>query len=63
MIQKSPDATMREELQKWVNERVAARYWRISVVAILPDFPRSVAGKTLKRKLREQYLRESGRAI
>lgn len=54
---------MREELQKWVNERVAARYWRISAVAILPDFPRSVAGKTLKRKLREQYLRESGRAI
>ena len=44
-----------EELRVWINERVAARYQQVHEVIILDDFPRSVAGKTLKRVLREQY--------
>ena len=43
------------ELRDWVNERVAARYQRVSEVVIMKDFPRSAAGKTLKREMREPY--------
>ncbi len=42
-------------LREWINERVAARYQRVSAVVILQDFPRSAAGKTLKREMREPY--------
>jgi acyl-CoA synthetase (AMP-forming)/AMP-acid ligase II len=44
-----------EELRDWINERVAARYQRVSEVVIMTDFPRSAAGKTLKREMREPY--------
>jgi long-chain acyl-CoA synthetase len=44
-----------EALRDWINERVDARNQRVSAVAILEDFPRSTAGKTLKRILREPY--------
>jgi long-chain acyl-CoA synthetase len=44
-----------EALCDWINERVAAKNQRISAVVIMEDFPRSTAGKTLKRTLRETY--------
>jgi acyl-CoA synthetase (AMP-forming)/AMP-acid ligase II len=44
-----------DELKQWMNERVAARYQRVSRVVIMDDFPRSTAGKTLKRVMREPY--------
>ena len=44
-----------EALRDWINERVDAKNQRISAVAIIADFPRSTAGKTLKRILREPY--------
>jgi long-chain acyl-CoA synthetase len=44
-----------ELLRDWINARVDARYQRVSQVAILADFPRSAAGKTLKRELRDPY--------
>ena len=44
-----------EELRDWINERVAARYQRVSQVVIMKEFPRSAAGKTLKREMREPY--------
>jgi acyl-CoA synthetase (AMP-forming)/AMP-acid ligase II len=56
-------AVTEEELRGWINERVSARYQRLSRVSILRDFPRSAAGKTLKRELREPYWAESGRRI
>ena len=43
------------ELRDWINERVAARYQRVSEVIILDAFPRNAAGKTLKREMREPY--------
>jgi long-chain acyl-CoA synthetase len=52
-----------EELRGWINERVSARYQRLSRVSILADFPRSAAGKTLKRELREPFWAKSGRRI
>ena len=44
-----------ETLREWINERVGARYQRVSEVLIMKDFPRSAAGKTLKREMREPY--------
>jgi acyl-CoA synthetase (AMP-forming)/AMP-acid ligase II len=42
-------------LRDWINERIGARYQRVSEVLIMRDFPRSAAGKTLKREMREPY--------
>lgn len=52
-----------EELRDWINERVAARYQRVSTVVIMEDFPRNAAGKTLKRALREPYWAARGMKI
>jgi long-chain acyl-CoA synthetase len=43
------------ELAEWINARVGAKFQRVSDVMIVGTFPRSVAGKTLKRVLRDQY--------
>lgn len=45
-----------QELVGWVNSRVGAKFQRLSDIVILDDFPRNVAGKTLKRDLRDAYL-------
>lgn len=44
-----------DELRAWINANVGARYQRVSRVVLVDDFPRSVAGKILKRSLREPY--------
>ena len=43
------------ELADWINARVGAKFQRVSDVLILEEFPRTIAGKTLKRVLQEQY--------
>jgi long-chain acyl-CoA synthetase len=43
------------ELIEWVNQRVDAKYQRISDIIILNEFPRNAAGKTLKTSLRDDY--------
>lgn len=43
------------ELIEWTNSRVAARFQKIRHVVIVDSFPRNVAGKTLKRQLREEF--------
>lgn len=58
--QESGDAA---EIRAWVNARVAARYQQVRDVVIMADFPRSTAGKTLKRVMREPYWSASDRAI
>jgi acyl-CoA synthetase (AMP-forming)/AMP-acid ligase II len=55
VILEEPGAVTAEELQDWTNARVEARYQKVREVVILEDFPRSVAGKTLKRVLREPF--------
>jgi long-chain acyl-CoA synthetase len=52
-----------DELRDWINQRVSARFQRVSGVVVMQDFPRSTAGKTLKRELREPYWADSGRRI
>jgi acyl-CoA synthetase (AMP-forming)/AMP-acid ligase II len=51
------------ELRDWINERVSARFQRVSEVVLMTEFPRSAAGKTLKRELRAPYWTGSGRKI
>ncbi|MDJ0757433.1 MAG: AMP-binding protein [Ardenticatenaceae bacterium] len=59
-----PDAAANEdEIREWVNERVGARYQKLSGVVIKDDFPRSAAGKTLKRVMRETYWEDKGEKI
>jgi acyl-CoA synthetase (AMP-forming)/AMP-acid ligase II len=43
------------DLEAWTNERVDAKFQRIRDVIIYEEFPRNVAGKTLKREMRERY--------
>ena len=52
-----------EALCDWINAQVGARYQRLAQVVIVADFPRSAAGKTLKRELRAPYWSASGRII
>jgi long-chain acyl-CoA synthetase len=50
-----PDKITSEELRDWINERVAAKFQRVHDVVFMDEFPRNVAGKTLKRLMREKY--------
>ncbi len=49
------DAITAAALREWVNERVEARYQRLADVVLMEEFPRSAAGKTLKRELRAPF--------
>ncbi|MDH3716211.1 MAG: AMP-binding protein, partial [Gammaproteobacteria bacterium] len=44
-----------QELVAWTNERVSAKYQRLHDAVVCDAFPRNVAGKILKRELRETY--------
>ncbi|MEM7190290.1 MAG: AMP-binding protein [Pseudomonadota bacterium] len=44
------------ELISWTNERVGAKFQRIADCFTLSSFPRNVAGKTLKREIRKDYV-------
>ncbi len=44
-----------EALKSWINSRVDASFQRVAKVDILKEFPRNVAGKVLKRELRETH--------
>jgi long-chain acyl-CoA synthetase len=48
-----PDA-----VREWVNERVDARFQKLREVIVLSEFPLSVAGKTLRRVIRDEYLED-----
>ncbi len=44
-----------EVLKAWINERVGARYQRVSRVIVYPEFPRNAAGKIVKREMRDPF--------
>lgn len=48
-----------DALREWINAQVGARYQRVREVVILDELPRNIAGKTLKRVLRERYHRSA----
>src|SRR5208283_1169953 len=58
VILQQSDAITAEALRDWINERVVAKYQRVVAVVIMDEFPRSHAGKTLKRLLRDPYWAE-----
>ncbi len=55
VILHQPGTVTEETLRDWINERVDAKHQRVQAVVIIDEFPRSAAGKTLKRVLREPY--------
>ncbi len=56
VVLRPTDKTTVTELAAWINARVEAKYQRVSEIVLRDDFPRNVAGKTLKRVMREDYL-------
>jgi len=50
-----PGSVTSEELKNWINNHVAAKFQRVHDVVITEEFPRNVAGKILKRVIRESY--------
>jgi acyl-CoA synthetase (AMP-forming)/AMP-acid ligase II len=51
----APGSATSEELKNWINEHVAAKFQRVADVVIMEEFPRNLAGKILKRIMREEY--------
>jgi long-chain acyl-CoA synthetase len=56
VILNKPGTVSEEALREWINQRVGATYQRVHRVIFKEDFPRSTAGKTLKRLMREEML-------
>jgi acyl-CoA synthetase (AMP-forming)/AMP-acid ligase II len=52
-----------EVLKDWINDRVAAKFQRVSEVVVMEDFPRNVAGKILKRVMREPYWKDQASKV
>ena len=52
-----------EEIRDWVNERVEARFQKLSSVIVLDEFPRNAAGKTLRRELRDMVCERGGTIV
>ncbi|MEI2611043.1 MAG: AMP-binding protein [Candidatus Promineifilaceae bacterium] len=63
VILKENETVTADELKTWVNERVGAKFQRLHEVMLLTDFPRSAAGKTLKRVMRESFWAHQERKI
>jgi long-chain acyl-CoA synthetase len=61
VVLRESGAVSAEALRAWINERVPASYQRVCGVVFYEDFPRSAAGKTLKREMRETFW--AGRAV
>ena len=55
VILREPGTISAEDLCLWINQRVDAKNQRVHQVALMEEFPRSTAGKTLKRLMREPY--------
>ena len=44
-----------EALKTWINENVEAKFQRVQEVVIMESFPTNIAGKVLKRVMREEF--------
>ena len=42
------------DLKAWINANVGAKFQRVASVRIMVEFPRNVAGKILKREMRDE---------
>jgi long-chain acyl-CoA synthetase len=55
------DTVTPEELMQWINRHVSAKFQRVQRVNIMDELPRNIAGKVLKRVMREQLAADSSR--
>jgi acyl-CoA synthetase (AMP-forming)/AMP-acid ligase II len=55
VILQQPGSITADDLRGWINANVAAKFQRVQEVFITEEFPRNVAGKTLKRVMREKF--------
>jgi long-chain acyl-CoA synthetase len=62
VVLSEPGAAAPADLVDWINAHVGAKFQRVHDVWIVEDFPRNVAGKTLKRVLTERYRELRGRS-
>ncbi|CAA6604637.1 Long-chain-fatty-acid--CoA ligase [Rhodospirillaceae bacterium LM-1] len=49
-----------EEIKEWTNARVGAKFQRLHDVVFMDSFPRNAAAKTLKREIKEAYVKGRG---
>ncbi|MBF0268597.1 MAG: AMP-binding protein [Alphaproteobacteria bacterium] len=49
-----------DDIKEWTNERVGAKFQRLHDVVFLDTFPRNAAAKTLKREIKEAYVKGKG---
>ena len=54
-----PGTITPQELIPWINRHVSAKFQRVQQVIIMEELPRNIAGKVLKRILREQLAADS----
>jgi long-chain acyl-CoA synthetase len=59
VVRREDTGVSRDELVAWTNARVDAKFQRIKDVVFYDTFPRNVAGKTLKREMRDSYAKAS----
>ena len=55
VILQQPGSISAEALRDWINANVSAKFQRVQDVFIMEEFPRNVAGKTLKRVMRDEH--------
>jgi long-chain acyl-CoA synthetase len=63
VVLREPGLVSEDELRDWINERVDSKLQRVNAVVFMEDFPRSTAGKTLKRVMRDPYWASLGTRI
>ena len=47
-----------ESLRTWINQNIEARFQKVFEVILMEELPRNVAGKILKRELKENYQKQ-----
>ena len=55
VVPRKGEAIEVNEMKEWINGRVDAKFQRVSGVIVMKAFPRNVAGKILKREMRDNY--------
>lgn len=55
VVLRKGESVSAQDLVAWTNARVGAKFQRIADVVFYDAFPRNVAGKTLKRDMRDDY--------
>lgn len=56
VLNESLKHTSSDDIKKWANENISARFQKVSDVVVAKSLPRNIAGKILKRELRELYI-------